>query len=150
MPRRVKVSWRINGRQTALAGVRPDEQGPTNRGTAVPSYPPPSSGRRRADGIPAEGIREIWRTRTTGKKVGTIKSEKNPCLAQCCGHGGPAQNFGNIDRVLQVMELAGMAPPAAHSSRQAEFVILLYTHRQTHPSVPSRKHKKTLISFVWA
>ena len=30
--------------------------------------------RRRADGIPAEGIREIWRTRTTGKKVGTIKS----------------------------------------------------------------------------
>ena len=44
MPRHVRVGWKINGRQTALAGVRPDEQGPTSRGTAVPSYPPPSSG----------------------------------------------------------------------------------------------------------
>ena len=43
MPRHVRVGWKINGRQTALAGVRPDEQGPTNRGTAVPSYLPPSS-----------------------------------------------------------------------------------------------------------
>ena len=43
VPRHVKVGWKINCRQTALAGVRPDEQGPTNRGTTVPSYPPPSS-----------------------------------------------------------------------------------------------------------
>ena len=42
VPRHVRVGGRINGRQTVLTGVRPDEQGPTNRGTAVPSYPPPS------------------------------------------------------------------------------------------------------------
>ena len=43
VPRFVRVGWKINGRQTAHVSVRPDEQGPTNRGTAVPSYPPPSS-----------------------------------------------------------------------------------------------------------
>ena len=107
VPRHVRVSWKINGRQTALAGVRPDEQGPTSRGTAVPSYLPPSS-------------RFQWRVPTGG--------------AQCIHHAGAflalhwwdfSVPLGGALRLEQLSRARGLLPPgqaAGHGRRDARSV----------------------------